>query len=382
MELNALIKDELLNLGFSAAGIGLPTPPLHLDVYRAWLDKGRQGEMAYLASERAQAYRAQPERILPGGGAVIVTALAYPGLAGSDTQAGSDRPRGRVASYAWGIDYHHIIPQRLKQAVERLEAILGKPVSSRAYTDTGPVLEREFSQRAGLGWIGKNTCLIIPGRGSYFLLGEIFIDAPLNPDEPFLFDRCGSCRRCIEACPTGCIQEDRTLDARECISYLTIENKGSIPEPLRPALGSWVFGCDICQQVCPWNLRFASPQGDPGLEADPRLAAPDLLQELSLTPSAFNQKFHLSPLKRAKRRGYLRNVAVALGNSGDRSTVPALLQTLLNEEEALVRGHAAWALGRLGGGTARAALEKALHSETAHQVRGEIQKALQDSFSG
>jgi epoxyqueuosine reductase len=381
MNINDRIKNELMDLGFSAAGISLPTPPPHLGVYQRWLEQGRHADMGYLATERARTYRAQPEHILPGSGAVIVAALAYPGQSGPASPA-TGSPRGRIASYAWGIDYHHLIPQRLNQAVERLQAIFGRSVSSRSYTDTGPILEREFSQRSGLGWIGKNTCLIIPGYGSYFLLGEIFIDADLTPDEPFSFDRCGSCRRCIDACPTGCIQEDRTLDARECISYLTIENKGAIPASLRPALGDWVFGCDVCQQVCPWNLRFASPKSDPGLEPDPQRAAPDLLQDLLLTSSGFSQKFRLSPLKRAKRRGYLRNVAVALGNSGDRSAVFALIQTLTNEEEALVRGHAAWALGRLGGAAARQALDTALLHENDPQARSEVENALQRSASG
>ena len=201
----------------------------------------------------------------------------------------------------------------------------------------------------------------------------------LPPDEPFLFDRCGSCRRCIEACPTGCIKDDRTLDSRECISYQTIENKGPIPASLRPALGDWIFGCDICQQVCPWNLRFASPTGSPALEPDPERAAPDLLGEIRLTPEEFNHKFRLSPLKRAKRRGYLRNITVALGNSGDRAAMPALIETLLGEEEALVRGHAAWALGRLGGAAARLALENALLREPDPRARAEIQDALLNS---
>ena len=376
MDVSNLIKEELLNLGFSAAGVATPAPPAHLDVYRSWLEQGRHGEMSYLANERAVALRTEPSQVINGCAAVIVTALAYPNPA-SISHPALDKPRGRIASYAWGIDYHHLIPQRLKQAAERLQALLGQEANTRIYTDTGPVLEREFSQSAGLGWIGKNTCLIIPGLGSYFLLGEIFTSADLTPDEPFQFDRCGTCRRCIDACPTGCIQEDRTLDARGCISYLTIENKGSIPAHLRSKLGDWVFGCDVCQQVCPWNTHAVISPGDPALEPDSSRSTPDLLEELSLSPVSFNQKYRLSPLKRAKRRGYLRNVAVALGNSGDRGAAPALIQALSSDPESLVRSHAAWALGRLGGAIARAALETALQSEPDEQVLSEVRAALE-----
>jgi epoxyqueuosine reductase len=215
-------------------------------------------------------------------------------------------------------------------------------VKNRCYTDTGPILERDLAQRAGIGWIGKNTCLIHPGHGSYFLLSEIFLDLELEPDSPFVTDHCGTCTRCIEACPTDCILEDRTIDATRCISYLTIELKEDVPVELREKVDSWVFGCDVCQMVCPWN-RFAG-EGDPAFERERPAAS--LTEDLTLTPQAFNRRFKASPVKRAKRRGYLRNVAVALGNTGDMYALP-VLQNALNDEERLVREHAKWAIEKI-----------------------------------
>jgi epoxyqueuosine reductase len=217
-----------------------------------------------------------------------------------------------------------------------------RPIKNRWYTDTGPILERDLAQRAGLGWIGKNTCLIHPQHGSYFLLSEILLDLELEPDPPFVSDHCGTCTRCIEACPTDCILPDRTIDATRCISYLTIELKDDIPLELRDKLGDWVFGCDICQQVCPWN-RFAG-EADPAF--DSKTPPRSLTEELTLTPQAFNQRFKRTPVKRAKRRGYLRNVAVALGNTGDMHALP-VLQNVLNDEEPLIREHAQWAIQQI-----------------------------------
>jgi epoxyqueuosine reductase len=236
-----------------------------------------------------------------------------------------------------------------------------------------------YAQYAGLGWIGKNTCLISPHSGSYYLLGEMLLDVEIEPSEPIRADHCGSCRRCIDACPTAAIREDRTIDSGRCISYLTIENKGAIPPELRSKMGDWVFGCDICQMVCPWNIRFASPEGHSALTPREGTARPVLREVLRLTPQEFNRKFRGSPLLRAKRRGYLRNAAVALGNSGDTSAVPLLVETLQTEHEPLVRAHAAWALGQLGSAQARSALEKTLSSENDPEVIQEIRSALDES---
>jgi epoxyqueuosine reductase len=283
---------------------------------------------------------------------------------------------GSVAAYAWGDDYHDVLPERLHTLVAFIEAQVGSKVPNRWYTDTGPVLERDLAGRAGLGWIGKNTCLINPALGSYFFLAEILLGLYIEPDQSFAHDRCGSCRRCIEACPTGCILPDRTIDSQRCISYLTIELKGSIPHDLRPLVGDWVFGCDVCQQVCPWNQRFAPSGGDPSFTPRSGVSRPVLIQELALSPQEFNLKFRGSPVKRAKRRGYLRNVAVALGNTGHPSAVPVLGQALLNDPESLVRGHAAWALGCIGDENAVAWLEESASQEGDAYVLGEINMAL------
>jgi epoxyqueuosine reductase len=264
----------------------------------------------------------------------------------------------------------------VQELVAFVEARAGRAVLQRWYTDTGPVLERELAQRAGLGWIGKNTCLIHPRLGSYFLLAEILLEIELPPDPPFLPDYCGACTRCLQACPTECILPDRTIDSRRCISYLTIELKGAIPAELRPKMGDWVFGCDICQQVCPWNERFSSPQGDPAFAPRLGLPQPNLILEMALTAEQFNRKFKGSPVKRAKRRGYLRNVAVALGNRGSLAAVPALVKTLREDPEPLVRGHAAWALGQIGGEAALQVLLEAAQNETDRYAMEEIHAAI------
>jgi epoxyqueuosine reductase len=384
MNLTQAIKAEARRLGFELAGVTTPDPPLHVDVFERWLAAGRQGEMAYLESERSRQRRADPRQILPECRSILVLAARYPTpspLPPASLNFGRGGGDAEVAAYAWGADYHDVLAERLRALVEFIEAQVGRPVPNRWYTDTGPILERELAQRAGLGWIGKNTCLINPQLGSYFLLAEILLGLELEPDQPFAADRCGSCTRCLEACPTACILPDRTLDARRCISYLTIELKGPIPSELRPQIGDWVFGCDVCQQVCPWNLRFApSPQEPPAIEslaARPGLPQPDLVEELALTPQAFNRKFKGSPLKRAKRRGYLRNVAVALGNRRDPRAVPALAQSLAGDPEPLVRSHAAWALGQIGGEPARRALLEARQKEQDTSVLAEIESALE-----
>ena len=225
-----------------------------------------------------------------------------------------DTPRGRVAAYAWGDDYHLVIPKKLQALVTFIEEQLGQPIPNRYYTDTGPLLERDLAQRAGLGWIGKNTCLIAPQQGSYFFLAEILLGLELPPDPPFTLDHCGNCTRCIESCPTGCILPNRTMDARRCISYLTIENKNEIPPELRPLLQNWVFGCDICQMACPWNNRFAPLAGYPAFAPRPGIPNPVLAEDMALSAGEFNQKFKDSPVKRAKHRGYLRNILSVIDN--------------------------------------------------------------------
>jgi epoxyqueuosine reductase len=341
MSLEQIIKDQARRLGFTLAGVTTPEAPPHFSTFERWLDAGRHGDMGYLADDRSRARRADPRLILPECKSILVLAAPYadPKSAEASREPG---PSGCVAAYAWGDDYHNVFIPKLQKIVAFIEKQVGHPVPNRYYTDTGPILERDLAQRAGLGWIGKNTCLINARHGSYFLLAEILLGLELMPDPPLTTDHCGTCTRCIEACPTECILPDRAIDARRCISYLTIELKNDIPEGLRPLLGDWVFGCDVCQIVCPWN-RFASESGDEAFAPRPDAPRPNLIRELELTPEAFKHKFKNSPVKRAKRRGYLRNVAVAAGNSGDESTIPAL-ESAGKDTEPMVREHAIWAL--------------------------------------
>jgi epoxyqueuosine reductase len=338
MDLKEKIKTKSRELGFILAGVTTPDPPPHISTFEHWLAQGRHGTMGYLAEDGARARRADPRAVLPECKSILVLATPYaPSSRGEGLGV-----RGQIASYAWGEDYHEVLPARMKELVQFIEEQVGGPVGNRGYTDTGPILERDLAQRAGIGWIGKNTCLIHPQHGSYFLLSEILLDLELEPDAPFVTDHCGTCRRCIEACPTDCILPDRTLDARRCISYLTIELKEEIPPELRDKLGSWVFGCDICQQVCPWN-RFAG-EGDASFGSGNPL--PSLTEELVVSTREFNQRFKRSPVKRAKRRGYLRNVAVVLGNTADLHALP-VLQNALDHEEPLVREHVKWAIEQI-----------------------------------
>jgi epoxyqueuosine reductase len=372
--LTARLKAEAGRLGFHHVGVTTPQPPASIGVYESWLAEGYHGEMTYLETERAHQCRADLRKILPECQSILVLGIHY---FPENTQA-LEPGLGKIAAYALNEDYHETLAPRLAALVAFLEREVEREVPNRWYTDTGPILERELAQRAGLGWIGKNSMLIHPKAGSYFLLSEILLGIPLKPDAPFTADYCGSCTRCIDACPTACITPHRTLDVRRCLSYLTIEHKGSTPDALRSLQGNWVFGCDICQQVCPWNLRFAPPVSDPAFAPPPELLPLNLIRELSLSPAEFNRKFNHSPVKRAKRRGYLRNVAVALGNAKEQKAVKALAKTLLEEGEPLVRGHAAWALGQIGGEESRAALYQGLAQEKDTEVRREIEAQLKN----
>jgi epoxyqueuosine reductase len=376
-ELSKRIKQRAGELGFELVGVSSAKPVAHMNVYRDWIESGHHGEMRYLEGERAIEARRDPTHLLPECKSILALGMPYFNPANAANKKKSQKAEGRIAAYAWGDDYHEALKVPLKALVAYIEELNDGPVPNRWYTDTGPILESEIAQRAGLGWIGKNSLLINPQKGSFFLLAEIFLGIELEPDEAVVNDYCGSCSRCIEACPTDCILPNRTLDAERCISYLSIELKGSIPLEMRPQMDNWVFGCDICQEVCPWNIRFSAAKGYADFAANNNIHRVDLEKELSLSPRAFNKKFKGNPVKRPKRRGYLRNVAVALGNSGQESSVKVLKQTLQNEEEALVRGHAAWALGEIGGMEAKKALEQARNVEQDEEVLAEISSALQ-----
>jgi epoxyqueuosine reductase len=379
MDWKTEIKTEAQRLGFLLVGVAPVQTPPHYSAYEHWLERGRHGQMGYLANERARQRRFDPHQILPVAKSILCLALPYEApLPGEDPKPVEELGTGEIAAYAWGPDYHEIIPERMNRLVGWVEQRLGRPIHWKGYTDTGPILERDIASLAGLGWIGKNTCLIHPKHGSFFFLAEILWDVALEPDSALNQDYCGSCRRCIEACPTDCILPDRTIDATRCISYQTIENKTEIPADLRPAMGSWVFGCDVCQQVCPWNIRFAERHGDPVFRpASSQPPRPDLASELALTPEAFNQKLRHSPIQRSRRRGYLRNLSVALGNQKRPESLPALTKALFEETEPQVRAHAAWAIGQLGGAAARQALLQAKGEEQVENVVEEIRSALQ-----
>jgi epoxyqueuosine reductase len=357
--LAAPIKAEALRLGFSAAGIAPagPASPAAVGACRRWLDAGMHGEMAYMA--RNAALREDPSGLLPGARSAVVVALNY------------HRPEaGSIASYARGTDYHDVVRARLERLLDFVRERRPE-VNGRVCVDTAPILERDLAARAGLGWVGKNTSLITPGVGSWFFLGELLLDIEIPPDEP-IPDHCGSCRRCLDACPTAAFAGPGVLDARRCISYLTIELKGPIPRQLRPQMGTLIFGCDICQAVCPHNKwQRATDDGDLLSGALP--PSPDPAGLLALDEIGFRTRFRHTPLWRTKRRGLLRNACVALGNAGDPSAVPVLEQAL-QDVEPLVRGHAAWALGRLGG--AGDALRARLAVEDDMWVREEIRLAL------
>jgi epoxyqueuosine reductase len=322
--------------------------------------------------------RADVTGALPGARSVVAVAVNYhtrplpPGL--------RDNPsRGVIAGYAWGHDYHDALTPRLHPLAGLIETLTGRPAAHRAYVDTGPLLEREIAAQAGLGFVGKNTNLIHPRLGSWLFLGQLLltVELPPSPAEPGSRPlTCGRCTRCLEACPTDAFVAPYLLDARRCISYLTIELKGPIPRRLRPLVGNRIFGCDICQEVCPWNRRFARPTAEPAFQPRPGAAAPRLLNLMALDEEGFRHRFRGSPVKRAKRRGLLRNVAVALGNWGHPAALPALARAL-RDTEPLIRGHAAWALGRIAGTQAQRALRRARRVEIDPWVRQELQLALQ-----
>ena len=351
MTLTTEIKERARDLGFDLVGVASVEPSAHMDLYRTWIADGAHGDMGYLAREDAVDRRADLEATLPSLKTAVVVGHDY--YQGDAPGLPEDPATAVVARYARGRDYHNVIKKRLLKLHRWIEARSDGPVLGRAYVDTGPILERELAMRGGLGWFGKNTMLINPRRGSYFFLGVLLLDVELDADEPFVEDHCGTCRSCLDACPTGALlgRDARgapVMDARRCISYLTIEHRGSIPVELRPLMGNRVYGCDICQEVCPWNERFATQADEPAYRAREGLDGPTLLELaerlLAVDDDGFREMFRGSPMKRAKRAGLLRNVCVALGNWGAAEAEP-VLRRALEDPDPMVREHAAWALG-------------------------------------
>jgi len=342
MELTEQIKEQAQRMGFDLVGVTHPAPSARFAFYTHWLAQHHHGEMFYLARPDSLQKRADPRRVMPEARSIVVVGMNYYNGEPPPTEG----LRGRVSCYAWGTDYHAVLAERLRTLAGWIADRVGQPLTHRVYVDTGPLLERELAQRAGLGWIGKNTCLVNPHLGSYLFLGELLLDLELEPDPPFAADRCGDCTACLDACPTGALVAPRILDARRCLSYLTIEQRGPIPADLRPLLGDRVFGCDVCQEVCPWNLRFARPAREPVFAPRSGQIAPDLVELLALDDDGFRARFRDTPLWRARRAGLARNAAVALGNLGDPAAITAL-ERALSDPEPLVAEHAAWALERL-----------------------------------
>jgi epoxyqueuosine reductase len=350
--------------GFALIGC-VPVEPLPVaDFLGNWLRSGRAGEMRWLA--RHVATGLDPRQDFPWARSVVCVALPY-APAPPEPPGWQHRLQGRIAAYAAGPDYHRTV----RAGLDRLAAALAALFPGTRYlsfVDTGPLLEREWSRRAGVGWIGKNTLVLDRGAGSYFFLGELLTDLEVEAVPPPR-DHCGTCTRCVDVCPTGALERGYTMDPRRCISYLTIEHRGAIPPALRPAIENWVFGCDLCQEVCPWNGDAAAADADGGW------LAPSLVELVALDRDGFARRYAGTSVARTGRRGLVRNAAVALGNSGNPDAVPALARTLA-DRDPLVRGHAAWGLGRLGGAAARAALERARRREPSREARGEIDAAL------
>ena len=338
-ELTQRIKEKALALGFDLVGVAPAQDQPELAFLERWLDAGYAGEMNYL--RRNFDRRRDIQEVVPGAQSVVVCGLNYDTAYPYSTEH-DDADRGWVARYAWGADYHDWLQAKLADLQTFVTELV--PADGKLYVDTGPVVERVYAKYAGLGWFGKNTCTLNQRLGSWMLLGELILTLPLDYDQPTL-DHCGTCTRCLDACPTDAILEPYVLDSRRCISYLTIELKGSIPEDLRPQMGHHIFGCDICQDVCPWNRKRVLTT-EAAFQPRPEQMHPLLAELAQLTPAEFKQRYRGTPLERTKRRGVLRNVCVAMGNSGNLTFIP-LLEELAHDDEALIREHAVWALDRL-----------------------------------
>ena len=376
--LKSRVKEYARELGFDLVGIA--SSESFADHESIALERLRGGLMDGLPwyTESRVHRGCNPEEILPGARSIIAVGMSYH-LPGEEDEGTTGREHlqgspgdGRVAQYSWGDDYHVVIKERLKALVEGLSQRLDRPINARWYVDDGPMLDRAVAQRAGIGWFGKNTNILTRSHGSWVFLGQVITDLEMDPDPP-LKKTCGSCVSCIDACPTGAIVAPYVIDNARCISHLTIENRGPIPRDLRPLMFDWVFGCDICQDVCPVN-RKAAYSGEVAFKAR-RFTSLDLVALLEMTEEEFRERFRNSPIKRAKRVGLQRNACVALGNAGDPAAIPAL-SSALRDGEPLVRGHAAWALGRLGGPEAARSLQLALSREDDREVLGEIETAL------
>jgi len=369
--LTELLKQEAKRLGFDLVGACPAVAPEGFHRLKGWIDAGYAGEMRYL-SDRLDAYR-DPRSVLNGARSVLMLGMNYC----TARPEGQARSVGRVSRYAWGSkDYHDIIHERLGR-LRRFLLDLVPQALVRGVVDTAPLMEREFAQLAGLGWIGKNTLLINKQAGSWLFLAALLTDRELKYDLPHASDHCGTCRACLDACPTDAFPRPYVLDATRCISYLTIELRSAVRRELRTAVGDWLFGCDVCQEVCPWN-RHAAATTEPLFAPAPHINPVELNELFGLSEATFRERFRHTPLWRAKRRGILRNAAIVLGNERSPDGI-APLERGLSDEEPLVREACAWALGRFQAERAAKILRDRFQSETDPGVKNEIARALSQS---
>ena len=416
--LTKAIKTYAHKLGFDLVGVAPAQETRTAEFYADWLARGFAGEMNYL--HRHLEKKMDPRHVLPSARSILSVGMNY-FTSNIPPEKQRDSSIGIISRYAWGADYHDVIQHKLNCLLKFIQSESKHDVHGKIYVDTGPILEREISHNAGIGFFGKNTNIIHRQLGSWFFIGEILLDIKLDYNETPPKGRCGTCTRCIDACPTGALVAPYTLDARRCIAYLTIELKGSIPKTLRPLMGNRIFGCDVCQEVCPWNDFFfrkcAKPSRESGTASAKKnkngrarptqernyqqrqdVIAPSLLSLMKLSDSEFRERFAGSPIQRAKRRGLLRNVAIALGNWGHPDAINALVQAL-HDSEPLIRGHAAWALGEISdkfakqwfryafgystrrreSGRAKNSLKSLLKREKDPEVITEIREALSDT---
>lgn len=365
--LTAAIRRHALRLGFARLGICPAVRPTGFARLIQWIESGYAGQMHYLA-DRLPAYE-HPRHVLDGVRSLVMLATPYR----TQQAAGVEPGQGRLARYAWGTDYHDLIRRRLHELADQVRA-LAPHARLRGVVDTAPLLEREFSQLAGLGWIGKNTLLLNRELGSYFFLAALLTDLELDYDQPHGEEHCGACRACLDACPTGAFVAPYVLDSRRCISYLTIELRDAVPLELRQSVGDWLFGCDVCQEVCPWNQRAAQSL-DQALWPREGTNPLELSRLFFLSEEEYRTRFRDTPLWRARRRGLLRNAALVLGNQRARGALDALSRGL-SDGETLVRGASAWALGRLDVPAARQVLIQRRAIETDRTVIAEIDQAI------